>query len=136
MKTTLICVLTLFLSLIQPIYLLAEDQNNIDGTTVTYTYKDLGTVEVAFYNGLIKYEWIAGAFKGIKGQDYDYNSKKIGRKMYLIHWHQSVEASLVTLVIDFKKRTVYSSALLNSKSENEAILFHHANINAYNLIEK
>lgn len=112
-----------------------NESNLLDGTSVTYSYEDLGTVKLDFYNGFITYEWLEGAFVGMIVKDHSYKVQKIGKKMYLINWYEDSRSSLVTLVLDFKENKVYSSALLNPKTEKEVVLFHHAVIKKQHLIE-
>lgn len=106
----------------------------LDGTSVTYTYHDLGTVQVNFADGKVAYEWLVGPFKGTAGKDHGYQARKIAKKIYLVHWYESSRASLISLVINFKDKTVDSSALLDPKTDKEAILFHHANIDQQILV--
>lgn len=112
-----------------------EEKNLIDGTSLTYVYEELGTVKVTFSKGMVSYEWIEGAFKGTVGKDFPYEAKKIDKKIYFVHWFESSRTSLVSLVINLKSGTVNSSALLNPKTEEEAILFHHATIQEQNFVE-
>ena len=113
------------------------DENNLlDGTSLTYIYHDLGTVKLDFTDGLITYEWLEGPFKGTIGKDHPYKSKKIAKKIYLVHWFESSRSSLVSLVINFKEDSVDSSALLNPTTEEETVLFHHATIQKQKLVEK
>ena len=113
-----------------------NETNLLDGTTVTYTYEDLGTIELEIDNGLLTYEWKEGAFSGTIGKDHAYKARKISDKIYLIHWFESSRSSLITLVLNFKENQVHSSALLNPTTEEETILFHNATIQKQNLVEK
>ena len=112
-----------------------EENNLLDGTSLTYMYHDLGTVKMEFNNGSLRYEWIKGPFTGTIGGD-TYKAKKIANKIYLVQWYESSRYSLVTLVLNFKKKQAHSSALLNPTTEEETVLFHSATIQKQNLVEK
>ena len=136
MKTLLI---TTFFSLLftsQINHKIMEENNLLDGTSLTYIYHDLGTVRLDFADGLLTYEWLEGPIEGTIGKNHPYKAKKIAKKIYLVHWFESERSSLVSLVINFKEGSVDSSALLNPTTEEETVLFHHATIQKQKLVEK
>ena len=134
-----ILLITTFVSLLftsQINHKIIEENNLLDGTSLTYIYHDLGTVKLDFADGLLTYEWLEGPFKGTIGKDHPYKAKKIAKKIYFVHWFESERSSLVSLVINFKEDSVDSSALLNPTTEEETVLFHHATIQKQKLVEK
>ena len=100
----------------------------LDGTEVEYTYPDEGTVVVTFYDGLVKFNWIAGPFSGASGSDFIYRARQIAEGEFFVNWHESSTQDFVNLLINFNTGKVYGSALLRYATENESIIFDAAEI--------
>jgi hypothetical protein len=105
-----------------------NNSQTLDGNSVTYKYPELGTVKIDFYNGLLKYEWLEGHFKGVIGEGHTYQSKLIGDQMYMFNWLEKPHYSFITVVLNLGQNTMQSSAILNPQSEQEMSLFHSGNI--------
>jgi len=56
-----------------------EENNLLDGNSLTYVYHDLGTVSLKFSDGLLTSEWVDGPFTGTIGKGYPYKAKKIAK---------------------------------------------------------
>lgn len=112
-----------------------KQSKNLDGSSFTYTYPELGTVKIDFYDGLLKYEWIAGPHNGTKGDGSAYMAKKINENSYFINWLEKSNSSFVTLAIDIDLGIVHASALINPRTDGEMVLFHDADIATYTLKE-
>ncbi len=110
-----------------------NQKNTLDEKTITYTYEDLGTVQVTFKDGLVNFEWIAGPFAGMGRTGITYNAKLVAPGMWFVNWYEKNDASFVTLLINLNDQKVHSSGLLNATKEDEAILFHEAHIKETNL---
>lgn len=98
----------------------------LDGTELEYTYTDGGGVVLTFYDGLLKYRWIAGPFAGAMGEGLVYRARAIADDIYLVNWHDTAGSSFVTLVIDLQSRALYSSAILGYGTDQKLTLFDEA----------
>ena len=68
----------------------------LDGTEIEYTYPDEGTVVVTFYEGHMKFNWIAGPFRGAAGSDFVYRARQTGLQQYLVNWQEPESGDFVT----------------------------------------
>ncbi len=100
----------------------------LDGTEIEYTYPDEGAVVVTFYEGLVKFNWIAGPASGEKGGGHAYRARKISDDEYFVNWHELDTHDFVTLLINFKTKKVYGSALL---AKDESVIFDEAKIQRF-----
>ena len=129
-------VLLLYAILISPA-LLAEAERStnteLNGTELQYTYEDGAEVILAFYDDKLKFEWIAGPFKGTKRQDLPYQSRRIDNGVYLINWHDVGPGSFPTLYIDIPSKRVFGSAIIGYRSDEPFVLFDAAKISRVEL---
>ena len=95
----------------------------LDDTIFEYFYQSGGGIKIAFYDGMLKYEWISGPRKGNKAKDIPYQSRKIGDELYIVNWQQKDKPDFVTLVINLKQNVIYSSAILRYGTNKEMIHF-------------
>jgi hypothetical protein len=98
----------------------------LDGAIFEYTYAELGTVVVEFYDGLVKFQWIAGALQGEAGEGFAYLAKQISASHYLANWHEPEARAFVTLFIDLQENRVHSSVLAAYTTEDEQVWLHEA----------
>ena len=108
----------------------------LDGTSMNYYYQNGGGIHIAFYDGMLKYEWIVGPRKGHKNQDLPYNSRKIGDKMYLVSWLEASHPDYTSLIFNFNNNVMYSSGIFRFGTENQFTRFDGGIIENLNLIEK
>ncbi len=99
-----------------------QDEHLLDGTSMNYYYQTGSAVHIKFEQGVAEWEWIAGPWEG-SGNRKEYRSRKIGDKMYLVNWLDEESSSLITLVFNFNQNVMWSSAILNPKTEDEQVLF-------------
>lgn len=100
----------------------------LDGTSMVYTYPEMGTVSVSYRNGSVSFEWIAGPLEGEAGQDFAYRARKLGDGRFFVNWHEPDAHGFVTLHIDLQTNRVHSSVLAAYATNEERILFHRASI--------
>ena len=81
----------------------------LDGTEIEYVYPDEGTVVVTFYDGFVRFNWIAGPFTGANGSGFIYRARKTGHEEYLVNWQESDSHDFVTLLANFDTKKVYGS---------------------------
>src|SRR4051794_29492929 len=98
------------------------DEHLLDGTSMDYYYQDGSGVHVDFANGQFNWKWIAGADKGATGNE-KYLSRKIGDKTYMINFKVTANSNFVTIVFNFNQNVMYTSALLDPKTDHEQVLF-------------
>ena len=103
--------------------------HELDGAEFEYTYAELGTVVVKFYDGLVKFEWIDGPLGGESGCDFPYRVKRLSTHQYLANWHEPAARGFVTLFIDLSKKRFYSSVLAAYGTEEEQVWLHEATLN-------
>ena len=104
------------------------DPHALDGTELEYTYTDGGSVILTFYDGLLKFRWIAGPNEGATGEGFEYNGKMIGDDRYMVVWQMAEARNYLTMVIDLRRRALYTSALMGYGTEQEGVLFDEATI--------
>ena len=111
-----------------------QEQHLLDGTTLEYTYDNGGAVDAEFIDGQYKYKWTEGPFKGLEGKE-KYLSRKIGKKMYMVGFMVEANKSFVTIVFNFKKKELATSASIAPGTDQEMILFEEGTIKSLNLKE-
>jgi hypothetical protein len=100
----------------------------LDGTLMSYSYPEMGTVRVTYRNGRVSFEWIDGPLKGQAGEDFAYRARKVGDDQFFVNWHEPDAHGFVTLHIDFQRGAVHSSVLAAYATDDEQVLFHRASI--------
>ncbi len=100
----------------------------LDGTTMQYTYNEMGTVRTRYGDGCIEFEWIAGPMQGQTGGGFAYRAREVGSNRFLVSWHEPELPGFVTLYIDFDAGEVHSSLIAAYGSEDEQIHFDTASI--------
>lgn len=108
----------------------------LDGSSMNYYYQSGNGIHMAFYNGLLKYEWITGSRKGNNNKDLAYQSRKIGPKMYLVSWLEEAHPDYITLIFNFDSGVMYSSGIARFGSKNQFIVFDGGIIEDLVLVEK
>jgi hypothetical protein len=111
-------------------------QHVLDATSFEYFYEDGSGLTFALYDGKVKYEWIVGPRKGNKAADIPYQSRRIGDDLYMVNWHEKDKPDFVSLIVDLKKNTLYSSAILRYGTGNEMIHFKEATLKNVQRTEK
>lgn len=95
----------------------------LDGTGFNYFYQNGSGLQIAFYEGMVQYEWIAGPRKGNRAADIPYDSRRLAGDLYLVSWHEANKPDYITLVINLENNVIYSSSILRYGSENELVVF-------------
>ncbi len=104
------------------------DTHVLDGTELEYTYTDGGSVILTFYDGSLKFLWIAGPNEGAAGEGFEYQAKTIGDDRYMVVWRMEEANNFLTMVIDLNSRTLFTSALMGYETDQEGVLFDEATI--------
>jgi len=99
-----------------------QDEHLLDGTSMNYYYQNGTAVHIEFFDGQVKFKWIAGPWKDSEGQE-KYRSRKIGDKIYLVNWLEGSNSTFVTLIFNFNQNVMCCSALLFPQTDHEQILF-------------
>ena len=107
----------------------------LDGTSMNYFYQNGGGVHMELYDGMLKYEWIAGPRTGHKNRDLKYRSRKIGPRMYLVSWLEASHPDYTTLVFNFDNNVMYSSGIFRFGTEDQFTRFDGGIIEALTLVE-
>lgn len=134
MKKLIFFVLAFLTIICQMIAQEKQEQQLLDGTSVNYTYDNGGAVHAEFLDGQYKYKWMQGPYKGLEGKE-KYLSRKIGAKMYMVSFMVEANKSFVTIVFNFKKKKLSTSASIAPGTDQEMILFDAGIIETLNLKE-
>ena len=113
-----------------------DEPTLLDGTKVTFYYQNGWGAHVEFYDGMLKYEWVAGPAKGRGNQDLPYRSRKIDDETYIVNWLEESNPDFVTLIFNFTNNVMYSSALLRFASDKQTISFNGGIIQELDLVVK
>lgn len=105
-----------------------DDPHALDGTELEYTYTDGGSVILTFYDGLLKFRWIAGPNEGAAEEGFEYNARNMGDDRYMVVWRMEEANNYLTMVIDLESRALFTSALMGYGTEQEGVLFDEAAI--------
>ncbi|MGI9257979.1 MAG: hypothetical protein ACR2QQ_04020 [Gammaproteobacteria bacterium] len=105
-----------------------SDPHALDGTELEYTYSDGGSVILTFYDGLLKFLWIAGPNEGAAGEDFEYSARMIGDDRYMVVWRMEEANNFITMVIDLTSRALFTSGLMGYEMDQETVLFDEATI--------
>ncbi len=108
----------------------------LDGTKVTYYYQNGWGAHVEFYDGMLKYEWVAGPHKGNSNKDLKYRSRKIDDSIYVINWLEDSHPDFMTLIFNFSNNVMYSSGILRFATDKQSIVFDGGIIQEINLSVK
>ena len=95
----------------------------LDGTGFNYFYQNGSGLQIMFYDGMVRYEWIAGPRTGNRAEDLSYQSRRIAEDLYLVSWHEANKPDYVTLVVNLNNNVIYSSSILRYGTENELTVF-------------
>ncbi len=113
-----------------------KHEHLLDGTSMHYYYTNGGGIAIEFYDGMLKYEWIAGPRKGHGNQDLKYLSRKIGDKMYLVSWLEESHPDYTTLIFNFNNNVMYSTGIFRFGTKDQFIRFDGGIIENLVLVEK
>ncbi|MFA6676369.1 MAG: hypothetical protein WCS34_02110 [Bacteroidales bacterium] len=94
------------------IYQFSEPGYLLDGYMFNYTYQNGKSLHMEFNNGKARYRWLNGPRKGKGNQDITYRCRKIGNDLYLLNWNETGLKDYLTLVLNFKDSTVFSSIIV------------------------
>ncbi len=112
-----------------------QPEHLLDGTSMNYYYQNGTGIHIEFYNGMLKYKWIAGPRKGHGNQDLKYNSRKIGDKMYLVSWLEAAHPDYTSLIFNFNNNVMYSTGIFRFGSPNQFTRFDGGIIENLKLVE-
>ena len=111
-----------------------EQQHLLDGTSMNYYYQNGSAVHVDFKEGAFHYKWITGPAEGTEGSSA-YNSRKIDHKTYMVAFGNDV-GTYVTIIFNFNQNVMYTSAILNPNTAEQAFIFDGGIIEQLTLKEK
>lgn len=95
----------------------------LDGTSFNYFYQNGSGLRIAFYDGMVQYEWIAGPRTGNRAADLAYRSRQMAEDLYLVSWHEPSKPDYVTLVVNLNNNVIYSSSILRYGTDDELVVY-------------
>lgn len=111
-------------------------QHLLDGTQANYFYTNGRAIHIEFYDGQLKYEWIAGPTTGKGNGDLPYQSRKIDEGTYLVSWLEQAHPDYVTLVLNFKTNVMYSSGIVKFATKDQMVVFDGGILEDVRLVAK
>lgn len=115
---------------------LAGGRQQLDGTTLSFTYTSGRGVDMQIDSGLMSYQWHSGPRKGKGNSELPYQSRKIGHKRYLFSWLEASNPDHITLVLDFETGVVYSSGIARFGTDKQFLVFSGGLIDEFSLVEQ
>jgi hypothetical protein len=106
----------------------------LEGTSIDYVYQTVGGAHVELFNGQFHWKWTAGPGKGNTGSA-PYQARKIGDKTYMVNFKVAGSSNFVTIIFNFDKKVLYTSALIDPKTKKEQVLFESGVIKQLKLKE-
>ncbi len=103
---------------------LASPTHNLDGTDITYNYTSGRSYNVKFQEEGISYRFLTGSKPEKWWGPFPYKAFEVENNIYLASWFEEGYGDYVTLLINFKTKLLYGSAVLSGKT----VHFHGANI--------
>ncbi|MDO6516945.1 MoaF-related domain-containing protein [Zobellia uliginosa] len=100
-------------------YQFGQPEHYLDGYSMNFQYQNGSAIHMEFYEGMAKYEWVAGPSKGNGNKDIAYKSLKIGDNLYLVSWHETGLKDYLTLVFDFDKMLMHNSIIIGYQNKPE-----------------
>ncbi|SIS67875.1 hypothetical protein SAMN05421766_103324 [Zobellia uliginosa] len=100
-------------------YQFGQPEHYLDGYSMNFQYQNGAAIHMEFYDGMAKYEWVAGPSKGNGNRDIAYKSLKIGDNLYLVSWHETGLKDYLTLVFDFDKMLMHNSIIIGYQNKPE-----------------
>lgn len=113
-----------------------EPQHLLDGTSANYYYQTGRAIHIEFYEGKLKYEWIAGPTKGTGSQDLAYQSRKIGDGIYVVNWVEEAHPDFITIIFNFNTNVMYSSGILRFGTDDQFVVFDGGILEDVRLVTK
>jgi hypothetical protein len=83
---------------------------DLDGVSLTYHYASGRQYDVSFSGGKVSWQRKDVAREPVSGVPYV--ARKIADNLYLVNWGRRELVESITVLMDFDKRTLYTSALL------------------------
>jgi hypothetical protein len=87
------------------------------GTTLTYHYEGGRRYDVRFSAETISWKRL-----DVPGREWEsgtpYIARKISDNLFYVNWHRPERVEYITILFDFDKRVMYTSALLEGKERH------------------
>lgn len=90
---------------------------DLKGLELTYHYASGRKYQVSFEEDTLSYLRLDQ-----KGREWEhgipYISRKLDDNLYYLNWHRPEKVEFISIVLDFKKKTLYTSALLDGVDQH------------------
>ena len=103
---------------------LSEPTRKLDGTNITYNYTSGRSYNVKFEGAGVSYRYLTGSKPDKWWGPFPYKAFEVEENVYLASWFEEGYGDYVTLLINFKTKLLYGSAILSGKT----VHFHGAKI--------
>lgn len=102
---------------------LLKDETLLEGLSFNFKYQNQTAVHIQFEDKKVKYKWIMGPNNGKPTKEFPYRSRKIDNEIYLVNWHEKELNNFISLIFNFKSRTVASSVIVRYGLPNQFTTF-------------
>ncbi len=113
-----------------------QPRHLLDGSSANYYYQTGRAIHIEFYDGKLKYNWIAGPSEGNGSEDIPYQSRKIGDGVYVVNWVEDAHPDFITIIFNFKTNVMYSSGILRFATADQMVVFDGGILEDVNLVTK
>lgn len=103
---------------------LAPETHALDGTNITYNYTSGRSYNVKFESKGLSYRFLTGSRPEKWWGPFPYTAFEVEQDTFMAAWFEEGYGDYVTLLINFKTKLLYGSAILSG----ESVHFHGANI--------
>ncbi|GAA0782998.1 MULTISPECIES: phenolic acid decarboxylase [Pseudomonadati] len=106
---------------------LVKPTESLEGTQITYEYTSGRKYNVKFEKEGISYQYLTGSKPDTWWGPFNYQAFEVSNNQYFVSWYEDGYGDHVTLLINFKDKILYGSALIILPDDHE-IHFHGAEI--------
>lgn len=93
-----------------------ELTQELDGTTLSYQYEGGRRYDVRFGAGTVAWHRLDVQREPVTGVPYV--ARRIEDGVYLVNWHRPEHTEYITILFDFNRRVMHTSALLEGKDRH------------------
>ena len=124
MKTFFLVLVITFFAVFVQAEELSLPTRELNGTNITYNYTSGRSYNVKFEKDGVSYRYLTGSKPEKWWGTFPYQAFEVEKDVYFVSWFEKGYGDYVTLLINFKNKLLYGSAILSGKK----VHFHGAKI--------
>lgn len=106
-----------------------ETTDALNGARMTYEYSSGRAYDVKLEEAGASYRYLTGSKPDKWWGPFPYQAMQVEGKRYFLSWFEKEYGDFVTLLVDFEKKLIHGSALIQGKN----VHFHRARITEFRL---